>query len=125
MSSVGCVGLTNDVRGSSVDAVKEVVTLWTATPMVWNAPPTWNAGHGFVADRLAPAAGAPVVALMPQNPLGTAGASRNPRPRTERWRTPGASRWKPLGNPWLPAAGPIRETPPYFSQFLSPARGDR
>src|SRR2546427_7468264 len=125
MSSVGCVGLTNDIRGSSVDAVKEPLTLWTAIPTFWNAPPTWNAGHGFVADRLASATGAPVVALMPQNPLGTAGSSRNPRPRTKRWRTPAPSRWKPLSTPLLPAAGPIRYTPRYFSKLLRPSRANR
>src|SRR5437660_8075099 len=114
MSRVDCAGVLKDARGSSVDAVKELVTLWTATPMLRNAVPIWKAGQGLSEDRVASATGAPVTGLMPQNPAGTAGSSRKPRPRTKKCRNPAPSRWKLLSAPLPPAIGPTRYTPRYL-----------
>src|SRR5467141_3894930 len=103
MSSVGVDVLTYEIRGSSVVAEKEPLTLWTATPMLWNAVQNWKAGQ-----KLASATVAPVLGLIPQNPDVTAGSSRKPRPRTKRWRRPAPSRWKPPIAPVIPGMGPTR-----------------
>src|SRR5262245_66637721 len=120
-SSVGWVGLISETIGSAVDPVNEAVTLWTRTPISANAAPTWKAGQGFEADNVASLWATPVAGSMPQNPLPTAGSSRKPRPRTNRWRNPALSRSKPVNAPVLPAAGPTMARPPYFSQLVRPA----
>ena len=56
----------NDARGSSVDVVKELVTLCTATPMLGNAAPIWKAGQGLAEERVASATGAKTGILVPE-----------------------------------------------------------